>query len=109
MSYVYDNFSTLISVCIIYHTTFYSEMLRHTLDTNEIIKQIEESKADIIISFPHMLHKLVQAGLNTDALKWFHSCSAGKTDERVAWCLKSHSTYFIHMKTSHFPAPALEK
>lgn len=56
-------------------------MLRHTLDPNEIIKQIEESKADIIISFPHMLHKLVQAGLNTDALKWFHSCSAGKTDE----------------------------
>lgn len=83
-------------------------MLRHTLDPNEIIKQIEESKADIIISFPHMLHILVQAGLNTDALKWFHSCSAGKTDERVAWCLKSHSTYFIHMKTSHFPAPALQ-
>ncbi|XP_078309393.1 glyoxylate/hydroxypyruvate reductase A-like isoform X1 [Crassostrea virginica] len=58
------------------------EMLRHTLDTNEIIKQIEESKADIIISFPHMLHILVQAGLNTDALKWFHSCSAGVDELR---------------------------
>lgn len=45
---------------------------------SKLAKLIDDSKADIIITFHTTLRNLVQRGLSCDHLRWFQSCSAGK-------------------------------
>lgn len=44
---------------------------------SKLAKLIDDSKADIIITFHTTLRNLVQRGLSCDHLRWFQSCSAG--------------------------------
>lgn len=44
---------------------------------SKLAKLIDDSKADIIITFHTTLRNLVQSGLSCDDLRWFQSCSAG--------------------------------
>lgn len=47
---------------------------------SKLAKLIDESKADIVITFHFTLRILVQNGLSCDHLRWFQSCSAGIDD-----------------------------
>ncbi|XP_052676615.1 glyoxylate/hydroxypyruvate reductase A-like [Crassostrea angulata] len=53
------------------------ELYRDSPDYPKLAKLINESAADIILTYPHVLDNLVQHGLCCDSIKWFQSTSAG--------------------------------
>lgn len=58
----------------------FTELYKDSPDYPKLAKLINESGADIILTFPHVLDNLVQHGLCCDSIKWFQSTSAGRID-----------------------------
>lgn len=75
ISYLY---TSVLKKCITEMSLLILDFRIDPSEYSKLAKLIDESKADIVITFHFTLRILVQNGLSCDNLRWFQSCSAGK-------------------------------
>lgn len=75
LSYLY---TSVWKICVTEMSLLILDFRIDPSEYSKLAKLIDESKADIVITFHSTLRILVQNGLTCDHLRWFQSCSAGK-------------------------------